>query len=108
MGTSPWIISQNHTQLAPSWTETLTTDSGSGANLTGLTTSALSVEFKNISNGTTTQGQGTFTIVQANPGIVSYQVASGDVAIGLYHVRVWVAFSNGSQPFEMGLWSVEP
>ena len=107
MGISPWIKS-SQTQLAPAWTETLTTDSGTGANLTGLTTSALSVEFKNISNGNVTQGQGTFTIVQANPGIITYQVATNDVNIGMYRVRVWVTYSNGPAAYDLGIWYVEP
>lgn len=107
MGISPWIKSASKTQLAPSWTETLTTDSGT-ANLTGLDNTTLSIYFKNVSNGVETQGQGTLQIVQANPGIVSYQVNANDVAIGLYRVRLWITFPNGPEPFELGLWSVEP
>lgn len=106
MGISPWIKSASKTQLAPSWTETLTTDSGT-ANLTGLDDTALSIYFKNISNGQETQGQGTLHIVQANPGIVSYQPNVNDVSIGMYRVRVWITFANGPEVFELGLWSVE-
>lgn len=107
MGISPWIKSASKTQLAPSWTEALTTDSGT-ANLTGLDASALSVEFKNVSNGRVTQGQGTFSIIQADPGIISYQVAANDVNIGNYGVRVWVTFANGPECFDLGIWPVEP
>ena len=106
MAISPWIKSQYQTQLAPSWTETLVTDSGT-ANLTGLSDAALTVYFKNISNGVETQGTGTLHIVQANPGIVSYQPVAADVVVGMYHTRVFVAFSNGPEPFELGVWSIE-
>lgn len=107
MGISPTIKSQYQTQLAPLWTVTLTTDSGT-ANLTGLTKTALAIYFKNISNGVETQGQGDLEIVQANPGIISYQLNANDVVIGMYRVRLVVTFSNGPEFFDMGLWTVEP
>lgn len=107
MGISPSIKSQYQTQTAPLWTMTLTTDSGT-ANLIGLSKTALTIYFKNISSGVETQGQGDLEIVQSNPAIISYQPVANDVAIGLYHVRLWVAFSNGSEPFDLGTWTVEP
>lgn len=107
MGISPWIKSASQTQLAPLWTVTLTNDSGT-ANLTGLLNSALTIYFKNISTGTETQGQGTLNIVTPASGIISYQVNTNDVAIGLYRVRVWVAFPNGVEPFDLGTWVVQP
>lgn len=106
MGISPWVKSASQTQLAPLWTVTLTNDSGT-ANLTGLSNTALTIYFKNISNGVETQGQGALNIVTAASGIISYQVNANDVAIGLYRVRVVVTFSNGPEFFDMGVWSVE-
>src|SRR6266702_3540466 len=107
VGISPWIKSSHQTQLAPSWTETLVTDSGSTANLTGLSDSALTIYFTNVSNGVETKGTGALHIVQA-AGIVSYQVGTNDVLLGMYHVRVWVAFVNGPSVYDLGVWSVEP
>lgn len=106
MGISPWIKTSYQTQLAPLWTITLTNDSGT-ANLTGLTDSALSIYFKNLSTGIETKGVGTLHIVQASSGIVSYQVDASDVVIGNYDVRLWVTFSNGPEFFELGTWSIE-
>lgn len=106
MGISPWVKSQHVTQLAPLWTITLASDSGT-VNLTGLNDAALSIYFKDLSTNVETQGAGTLHIVQANPGIVSYQVASADVVIGNYDVRLWATFANGPEPFDLGTWSVE-
>ena len=107
MAIGTWIKSQYVTQLAPLWTINLTTPSGT-VNLTGLTDSALSIYFKNISTEVETQGQGTLHISQSNPGIITYQVAPGDVVIGNYDVRLWVTFANGPDFFDLGAWSVVP
>lgn len=107
MAISPWYKSQFQTQLAPSWQETLTTDSGT-ANLTGLSDSALTIYFKNTANGVETQGQGTLHIVQANPAIVSYQPIAADVVVGMYLTRLVVTYSNGADFFTLGIWSIEP
>ena len=106
MSIATWVKTQHQTQLAPLWTISLTTDSGT-ANLTGLTDSALSIYFTNISTGVETQGAGTLHITQTNPGVVTYQVDVTDVVVGNYHVRLWVNFANGEQPFDLGPWSVE-
>ncbi len=106
MGIPIWVKSQYKTQLAPLWTISLTTTSGA-VNLTGLSDSALSIYFKNISTGVETQGAGALHIVQVNPAIVSYQVDILDVVIGNYDVRLWVTFGNGPEFFDVGVWSVE-
>lgn len=101
-----WVKTAYKTQTAPLWTISLTTTSGAVVNLTGLLDSALSIYFKNLSTGSEIQGNGTLHIVQANPGIVSYQVDATDVVIGNYDVRLFVNFANGPEFFELGTWSV--
>lgn len=106
-GISPWLKTSYKTQLAPLWTISLTTNSGATVNLTGLSDSALSIYFKNISTGIETQGVGTLHIEQPTPGVVSYQVDAADVVIGNYDVRLWIVFGNGPDFFDIGVWSVE-
>lgn len=106
MALGTWVKTAYKTQTAPLWTISLTTTSGIAVNLTGLTDSALSIYFKNLSTGVETPGVGTLHIVQANPGIVSYQVDASDVVIGNYDVRLWITFSNGPDFFDLGTWSV--
>jgi len=107
MSITPWIKTQHRTQLAPLWTISLTTDSGA-ANLSGLDDTALSMYFTNISTGAETQGAGTLHITSpASAGVVTYQVDTTDVVVGNYHVRLWVNFANGEEPFDLGTWTVE-
>lgn len=105
MGISPW-----HTgKTAPIWSITLTTDSGTGANLTGLTPSALQLLIKNRDRGDDIiqTGTGTFTIVQANPALVTYQLSSQDVTTpGNYEIYVIVTYSNGPESYGPALWSL--
>jgi|SRR5579862_3544416 len=105
MPISPWYKTTHVTQTAPLWTENIVTDSGT-ENLFGLDDDDLSLFFTNTSNGVETQGAGTLHITQANPGIVTYQVASADVVVGMYRVTLWITFTNGPQPFLLGIWDV--
>jgi len=67
--------------------------------LTGATTGQLSLLIYNSSHIQVGTGAGTFTIVDSNPGIVTYQLVSADVpaTAGQYYVRVKVNF-NGTTP----------
>lgn len=105
MPISPTYKTANNTQLAPLWTESVMSDSGP-ENLTGLSDSALSIYFKNTSNGVETQGVGTLHISQANPAIVTYQPSSADVVVGMFRAMLWIQFSNGPKSFSLGIWDV--
>lgn len=73
-------------------------DNGAAMNLTGVTAGQLSLLIYNSSYAQTGTGAGTFTILNANPGVVQYALASADVAsVGTFYVRVEVNF-NGTSP----------
>lgn len=94
MGISPWAVGQ----LSPIWTIVMMRDS-KPMDLTGVTTGQLSLLIYNSSHTKTGTGAGTFTIVDTNPGVVTYQLVSADVpaTAGQYYVRVEVNF-NGTSP----------
>lgn len=94
MGITPWAVGQ----LSPLWTITLTRDGGI-MDITGVTTNQLSLLIYNNSQAQTGTGQGTFSIIEAKPAIVTYQLNSADVptVTGNYYVRVKVNF-NGTTP----------
>jgi hypothetical protein len=67
--------------------------------LTGVTTGQLSLLIYNANHVQTGTGAGTFAIVDVNPGVVTYQLVSGDLPVttGTYYLRVKVNF-NGVSP----------
>lgn len=97
MAISPWRTGQ----LSPSWTFNMIRDNNTEMDLTGVTTGQLSLIIYTSAKAVASNspGVGTFTIVQANPGIVKYQLASADVpsTSGQYYVRVEVNY-NGNAP----------
>lgn len=94
MGITPWAVGQ----LSPTWTIPMQRDNGTAMDLTGVTTNQLSLAIYNSTYVKTATGAGTFTIVNARPGVVKYAPASGDVGTaGTYYVRVEVNF-NGTTP----------
>lgn len=95
MGVSPWRVGQ----LSPTWTITMIRDDNTIMDLTGVTTGQLSLIIYNSSKTVTGTGTGTFTIQQVKPGIVVYQLVSGDVPVtaGQYYFRVEVNY-NGTTP----------
>jgi len=90
---SPWALGQ----LSPVWTIVMARDS-KPMDLTGVTTNQLSLLIYNANHVQTGTGAGTFTIVDANPGVVTYQLVLADVptTVGTYYVRVKVNFNNMS------------
>ena len=104
MSLSPWYQGM----LSPAWKLSLTTESGN-ADLTGVSASALSLQFHNLASGIATIGAGTFSIVQASPAIVQYQLATNDVLIpGKYEVSVIVAYTNGPALYGPIEWHLLP
>ncbi len=97
MGISPWRVGQ----LSPTWTINMIRDNNTIMDLTGVTTGQLSLIIYTTAQAlaSNSPGVGTFTITQAKPGIVTYQLASADVpsSAGQYWVRVEVNY-NGSTP----------
>ncbi len=102
MAITPWFVGD----LAPAWNINLVNDSGT-ANLAGVTTGNLAFVYKNMATGAKVTGTGSFTITQANPGIVQYQHAAADVDTpGNYQTYVVVTFLNGPQTFVVGNWQI--
>lgn len=97
MGISNWTVGQ----LSPTWTIPMSRDGGVEMDLTGVTANQLSLIIYTSAKvrASNSPGVGTFAIVQAKPGIVTYQLASADVpaAAGQYYVKVEVNF-NGTEP----------
>lgn len=94
MGISPWALGQ----LGPTWLIIMNRDS-TPMNLIGVTTAQLSLLIYNSSHVQIGTGTGTFTIIDSNPGVVTYQLVSADVptTASQYYVRVKVNF-NGTTP----------
>ncbi len=97
MSISPWRTGQ----LSPTWTINMVRDGNNVIDLTGVTTNQLNLIIYTSSKvvASNSPGVGTFTITQANPGIVTYALASQDVptAAGVYWIRIEVNF-NGTTP----------
>ena len=103
-GFTPWVCGQ----ASPSWTFLCQRD-GNVFDLTGQLASYVSIIFyNNVSPdfpGSYTQvgtGNGTVTIVSANPGIINYAPDSNDTALltpGQYYVRVEVLFNGFSADY---------
>lgn len=94
MGISPWAKGQT----SPTWTMALSRDGGAVMDLTGVTTNQLSLNIYGANGAQIGTGGGTFTIVNANPGVVRYQPVTADSAtVGNNSVRVVVNF-NGTTP----------
>lgn len=96
-GISPWRVGQ----LSPIWTIPMIRDNSTIMDLTGVTTGQLSLIIYNSSKVVTGTGAGTFLIKQSVPGIVTYQLVSGDVpvAAGINYVRVEINFNSTSPDF---------
>lgn len=94
-GISPWRVGQ----LSPIWTINMIRDNNTIMDITGVNTGQLILVIYSTAKVVTGTGAGTFAIVQAKPGIVTYQVASADVpsTAGQYYVRIEVNF-NGTSP----------
>lgn len=93
MPLTPWAVGQ----LSPTWTIIMMRDS-KPMDLTGVAANQLSLQIYNASYVSTGTGAGTFSILNAKPGIVSYAPAAADVATaGTYNLRVKVNF-NGNTP----------
>lgn len=104
MPISPW----HEGQLAPLWSISLITDAGPD-NINGITSGACAISFLNVATGVKTSGVGSFAIVQNYPAIVSYQLASADVATtGTYSVTLTIQFSNGPKSYDLGQWVILP
>ncbi len=113
MGISPTYIGY----LAPKWTIQLVPDSGV-VDISGLATNNFTLLLRNKETGAKATGAGTFSNITASatntvndittitPASVQYQLVSADLVIGRYDVWVTVTFSNGTQPFYMGIWEV--
>ena len=105
MGITPWVVGQTD----PAWTISMVRDNGAIMDLTGVTAGQLSLLIYNAFRQPAGTGAGTFTIVQAKPGIVQYQVDAADVATaGIWYIRVKVNF-NGTNPdmSDYILWQVQ-
>lgn len=93
-GISPWAVGQ----LSPSWVLPMTRDGGAVMDLTGVTTSQLSLIIYNSLSVKVGTGAGAFTIVNVRPGVVRYTPAAADVSTsGTFYLRVEVNF-NGTTP----------
>lgn len=97
MGVSPWRVGQ----LSPVWTINMVRDNNTIMDLTGVTTGQLSLIIYNASRVITGTGAGTFTITSAQPGIVTYQLVSGDVptTAGQYWIRVGINFNSTAEDY---------
>jgi hypothetical protein len=103
MGISPWYVGQ----VLPLWQITLTPDTGT-SDVTGLYSSAFTMRFINTLTSAEIVGEGTFSIIQANPAIVQYQLATSDVTTpGTYTVLVEVDYP-GIDVFSLGTWQLLP
>jgi len=91
MPISPWTLGQ----LSPIWTIVLARDS-KPMDLTGVTVNQLSLLLYNGNHAQTGTGAGTFTIIDTNPGVITYQLVTADVPVvtGTYYVRVKINFNN--------------
>lgn len=94
---SPWRVGQ----LSPIWTINMIRDNNTIMDLTGVTTGQLSLIIYNSSKVATGTGVGTFAITSTLPGVVTYQLASGDVpvAAGQYYCRVGIDFNGTAQDY---------
>lgn len=65
-------------------------------NLSGVTTAQIGLLIYNANFVQIGTGEGTVTIVDANPGIITYQLVSADVPTtqGTYYIRFEVNFNN--------------
>lgn len=91
MGITPWAVGQ----LSPTWTVPMQRDGGTVMDLTGVTTGQLSLVIYSATYAKVGTGAGTFTILNARPGVVRYAPASADVATaGTYYVRITINFNG--------------
>lgn len=96
---------------SPTWTIPMTRDGGVAMNLTGVTTNQLSLSIYTASPlAKIATGTGTFTILNANPGIVQYAPAAADSATtGSLLVRVVVDFNGTNKDSSDYIqWTVNP
>jgi hypothetical protein len=94
MAISPWAKNQT----SPTWTILMGRDNGAPMDLTNVTADQLSLVIYNSSFAQIGTGQGSFTIVNANPGIVNYAPATEDSAtIGNLYLRVIVDFGGSNE-----------
>lgn len=105
MAISPWAKGQT----SPTWTILMARDNGAAMSLTGVATNQLSLVIYNASFAQIGTGAGAFTIVNANPGIVTYAPATADSATtGSLYVRVVVNFNGTNEDMSDYIpWSVQ-
>ncbi len=92
MGYQPWYTGDTF----PALTIPLNVE-GSPDNITGLTTGSFAATMRrlDLQPNTDTPGTGTFTIVTANPAVITYQFSPGDVATaGTYSIFIKATFPN--------------
>lgn len=105
MPISPWAKGQT----SPIWTLLLSRDGGQVMDLTGIIASQLSLSIYGPSGALLATGQGTFSIVNAAPGVVRYQPATADSqTIGSNSVRVVVSFGGLLDMSDPIPWQVNP
>ncbi|SRR6266702_3161752 len=104
MPINPWLT----TQQIPVWTIPLVDDSGASIDLTTILASSITLTMKNVSSGVERTMTGTVQIVgEPNNGTITFAPSVADTAsAGMYEVRVWVAYSGGTEPFLLGIWDV--
>ena len=103
-GITPWAVGQ----LSPAWTIPMQRDNGAVMDLTGVAVNQLSLVMYNSLYVKTGTGAGTFTIVNARPGVVKYAPASADCATaGTFYVRVEINFNGTTPDFsDYTLWQI--
>ena len=106
MPISPWAKGQT----SPSWTIAMTRDGGAIMDLTGVSTNQLGLSIYGANGALLGTGGGSFTIVNANPGVVRYQpVAADSNTVGNNAIRVVVTFNGTSPDMSDPIpWTVEP